>query len=129
MTWMPLFGHDKDGREVADEDRVALPPGWQYPESLTAQIQRMVRLELSRQAGDEGYETFEESDDFDVDDDESMPESPYEVKDMTPEGPYGTWLDPSEKSPGVKEGEAGGKTPTSGAPAAPSVSPGENPTK
>lgn len=43
------------------------------PPSITEQIQRLLKTELSKQAMAQGYETFEESDDFS---DEEMDDAP-----------------------------------------------------
>lgn len=86
--------HDEFGREVANQDRLALPAGWDRPLSLAEQIKRMVRTELSRQAVDGGMESFEEADDFDIPDEEGDFVSPYEVVEMAPEGVSGPDPDP-----------------------------------
>lgn len=57
------------GHEVPDDTPVAMPVGFRKPESLQDQIRRLVRNELSARAMDQGLETFEEADDFDVEDD------------------------------------------------------------
>jgi len=75
---------DEYGREIPDTRPVAVPHGWERPLSLTDQIRRMVRGELSRQAAEDGDETFEEADDFDVDEDPE-PFSAYEVPEAAPE--------------------------------------------
>ena len=58
-----------DGKEYGDPVPVAPPVGLTRSPSLAEQIRSMVRRELSDAAHDQGMETFEESDDFDVDDD------------------------------------------------------------
>lgn len=57
------------------------------PLSLKEQIHRLVRNELSVAAADRGFETFEEANDFEVDDDFEVEEpiSDYTVVDMQPE--------------------------------------------
>ena len=42
----------------------------------------MIRLELSQEAARQGHETFEESNDFSVDDDDDVPRSPHEYTEM-----------------------------------------------
>lgn len=93
------------GREIPDSTPVAVPHEWQRPLSLHEQIKRFVRSELSRRAHDEGQETFEEADDFDVDEDPD-PLSAYELQEAAPEWPGGVKdadadppLAPEKKSP------------------------------
>lgn len=81
--------HDQFGREIPDPTPVSVPANWQRPLSLHEEIKRFVRVEMSRQAADQGEETFEEADDFDVDDDEVDPASPYEFREMPEDGPGG----------------------------------------
>lgn len=69
---------DSRGWEIPDQTPVARPVGWTAPESLTEQIRRLVRGELSRQAVEAGHESFEEADDFEVGDDFD-PQSPWEL--------------------------------------------------
>lgn len=70
---------DERGREILDDKPAALPVGFQRPPSLQDQIRSLVRNELSRRASDQGFETFEESDDFEVGDDFD-PKSPWELR-------------------------------------------------
>ena len=69
-----------DGSEWFDPDEppVAVPVRFSRPANLTEQIRAVIRGELSRQAGNQGHESFEEADDFDVDDDYD-PRSPWEL--------------------------------------------------
>lgn len=62
---------DERGRELPDATPVALPLGAKRPESLTQQIRRMIRTEMSGQAAADGNETFEEANDFDVQEDDA----------------------------------------------------------
>ena len=68
---------NENGHEVLDPTPLALPAGFKRPEPLADMMRRLVRTELSRRAEDAGLETFEESEDFDVDDD-SLPGTPFE---------------------------------------------------
>jgi len=70
------------GQEVPDPRPVAIPAGFQRPEPLADLIRRLVRTQISQQASAEGQETWEEADDFEVDEDDD-PLSPYEI----PEAP------------------------------------------
>lgn len=69
---------DNFGREIPDPEPLTLPSGFRRPETLQEQVRRLVRTQLSMQAAESGAETFEESEDFDVDDDFD-PNTPYEV--------------------------------------------------
>lgn len=70
---------DKAGNEVGDPVPMAPPLHMTRPLSLSEQIKQMVRRELSEVAHNQGFETFEESDDFDIDDDPLDPQTPYEA--------------------------------------------------
>lgn len=73
------------GHEVPDPTPVEWPAGVRRPETLTEQIQRMVRVAVSQQAAAAGMETFEEADDFDIEDEDGDPTSPYELTMMQEE--------------------------------------------
>lgn len=70
---------DDRGREILDDTPVAIPVKFKRPETLAEQIRRVIREEASRAAQHAGYETFEEADDFDVEDDDYNPRSPHEL--------------------------------------------------
>lgn len=72
--------HDEHGREIVDDRPVEMPLGFKRPESLTEQIQRLVRGHLSRVAEQAGFESFEEAEDFDVEDDDIEPRTPFETE-------------------------------------------------
>lgn len=68
---------DDEGREIMDPLPIAPPIGYKKAPSISEQIRTMIRSERLRQeAENEGYESFEEADDFDVGDYD--PKSPYE---------------------------------------------------
>lgn len=68
---------DELGRELLDATPIAPPVGYVRQPSLTEQIRNMVRAEALRRAAEEqDFETWEEANDFDVDDAE--PRSIYE---------------------------------------------------
>lgn len=73
-------------REYPDPTPVEVPLGYRRPPTLQEEISRIVRQQMSQQAAAEGFETFEEADDFEVDDDPD-PLSAYEMLEMAPEGP------------------------------------------
>lgn len=70
---------DEQGREILDNTPVAMPAGFERPESIHDKIKRMIRSErLAQEAQQAGFETPEEADDFDIGDDYD-PRSPYEL--------------------------------------------------
>lgn len=71
---------DKRGREIPDPLPMAPPIGYKRSPSLAEQIRAMVVSEKLRQeALESGFETFEESDDFEIEDDPADPRTPYEA--------------------------------------------------
>lgn len=76
--------YDELGREIADQRPVELPLGVRRPPSMAEMIQAAVRREMSAAAAARGQETFEEADDFEVDEDPD-PLSPYEIPVSPPE--------------------------------------------
>lgn len=82
---------DADGRETLDPRPKEIPAGFKRPESLAETVQRLTRGAIARHASEQGYESFEEAEDFEVDDDID-PLTPYEAefdpvlgRDITPE--------------------------------------------
>jgi len=76
---LPQRGEHNSGIPV----ELGLPE--ERPLSLRDEMMRFIRSEISRQADDTGQETFEEANDFDVDEDEWK--SPYELIEMVDEEP------------------------------------------
>lgn len=87
------------GQEVPDPVPVAVPAGWTRPEPLADLIRRMVRTEFSRAAAEEGEESFEEADDFDVEDEDPDPLSAYEINEAAPEALEGVRDDDAAPPP------------------------------
>lgn len=56
------------------------------PPSLQEQIQRLIKVQLSQEMGQQGAETWEEANDFDIPE-EVDPISGYEINDMIDEEP------------------------------------------
>lgn len=82
------FHHDDQGREVPDPTPAPVP-GWVTKAvSRHDSIKAYVRSVLAMEAEAQGFETFEEADDFDVDE-EPDPFSPYEIQEAAPEWPGG----------------------------------------
>lgn len=79
---------DAQGRELLNPLPMEIPVT-PRPPTLQQRIQRLMRVELSRQAAMQGYETFDEANDFDVEDDFDVDEpiSMHEVKLMMEEEP------------------------------------------
>lgn len=72
-AYLDEFGHEK-----LDATPMAPPVGYVKAPSLVERIREMIRSErLAMEAAQQGFETFEEADDFDVGDDFD-PRSPYE---------------------------------------------------
>lgn len=80
--------HDAFGREIPDTTPIAVPFDFGRPLSLHDQIKRFIRSEISQRAAAAERETFEEADDFDVDEDPD-PFSAYEIPEAAPEWPGG----------------------------------------
>lgn len=57
-----------DGKEVLNPQPMEISAGLRKPENLQATIQKLVRTALSRQVAEQGMETFDEADDFEVKD-------------------------------------------------------------
>lgn len=72
--------HTPEGKEIVDNTPVEMPLGFKKPESLEAQIQRLVRVHLSESSEKAGFESFEDSEDFDIEDDPLDPSTPYELE-------------------------------------------------
>lgn len=70
----------EDGSEVHNPEPMYLPMN-DRPPTLQEQIKRVIRHELSRNVKNEGYETFEESNDFEIEDEDELIQ-PYRVVDM-----------------------------------------------
>lgn len=79
--------YNEKGQEIPDPTPVELPLGFRRPPSIHELIKAAVRDEMSREAESQGMETFDEADDFDVDDDEEI-NSPYELTEMQEEFRY-----------------------------------------
>lgn len=67
---MATITFDTKGREVPDPRPMELAPGATHPETLESMLQRFVRQEISRRAADQGEESFEEANDFDIEEDD-----------------------------------------------------------
>lgn len=60
------------GEQIGDPRQTEWPTELKRPLSLQDEIKRFIRLEMSEAARNQGLETFEESDDFDVGEDPDL---------------------------------------------------------
>lgn len=72
-----------EAREHPDPTPVELPGDWERPPTMEELIQRYVRTTLSQAAAEDGFESFEEADDFEID--EPEPFSAFELQPMQEE--------------------------------------------
>lgn len=101
------------GQEVPDPTIVDPPLGYVPQPDLMELMRRMIRNELSSAIDNSEFETFEEADDFDIDDDPVDYQSPYEE-----------FFDPA---PGAPKGPPGEIHPARQDPNAPSVPAADSP--
>lgn len=76
--------YDKFGREIPDDTPVEMPLGWKRPQPLIERIREIIRVEMSQQGVDQGFESFEEADDFETGEEDDLV-SKYEMTDMQEE--------------------------------------------
>lgn len=89
-------------KEVLDPTPVAIPLKYTRMSRHNETIRQMIRSELSRVAEDAGHETFEEADDFEIDD--LDPTSPYEQEfEGLPVRELKARLEASKEPPKVEE--------------------------
>ena len=62
---------NEKGEEEGDPRPVNIPIGFQKPPSIHELMQKYVRNEISRRSEEGGFESFEDAEDFDVDDDDT----------------------------------------------------------
>lgn len=99
---------DENGHEILDDTPVAIPARLSRAETLTEQVRRLIREEASRAAQAAGFETFEEADDFEIEDDYD-PRSPHELTlEQELEG-YGDTADGSGENPAAGTQGSGGR--------------------
>lgn len=79
--------YNDKGEEVLDTTPVNIPVRFKIPIPLNERIKQMVRQEASQLAQQNGQETFEEADDFDIPDDNPDPTTPWE-EDFDPQVPF-----------------------------------------
>ena len=84
--WQYYVDMRSDGKEYPDPTPVEVPVDCRQPPSLREEMRRFIREEFSRNAEQTGQETFEDSDDFDIEGEDDFV-SPYEMVDMIDEEP------------------------------------------
>lgn len=77
---------DDNGKELLNPEQVEVPVEMTIPEPLQERIKRILQTELSAQAAAQDMETFDEANDFDIDEDPD-PVSHYELTEMVEEEP------------------------------------------
>lgn len=112
------------GQEIPDPVPMEIPVGMHQGATLADTVRRMVQNQLLAVAAEaEGFETFEEADDFELEDDPADPHTPYEaVFDPKPK-PAPT---PPEPVPPAASGSGGGggtPPPPTASTATPAVTP------
>lgn len=85
--------------ESVDTRALVLPFGARLPESLDARIARIVKSAYGEPVGEDGEESWDDVNDFEVDDD-LFPASQYEDDDYTP-APPGVQRPAPEPAPAV----------------------------
>lgn len=112
-------GIGPDGKEYPDPVPFSVPLGYQAPPDLMTMIKQMVHSQVAQTILDDaGMETFDEADDFDIEDDPIDPLTPYEsVFFPKPEAAPPTVAAPP--SPSVAPPATGVAAPAEGAVASP----------
>lgn len=85
--------------ETIDTTRVEIPTRLRLPQNRTDQIRAFIREELSRASEMQGHETFDEADDIEPDDEEEMPYSAYELRELEPPAPLQNGVAPTGAAP------------------------------
>lgn len=75
-----IAAHDELGREVLDPTPVAPPVRFERGLSQQEHIRRLIQVEMSRAALEEGQESFEEADDFDTGEGDDLPLTRWEAE-------------------------------------------------
>lgn len=71
---------DDEGREIPDPTPVELPVGFKHQETVAQMVARLVRRDVSEYAARHDMETFAEADDFELEEDDFDPHTPYETQ-------------------------------------------------
>lgn len=71
--------YNDKGEEIPDDTPVEMPLGFTRPLTIEERIARAIRGHISQMAADEGFETFEEANDFTEEGEDEMPVSEHEL--------------------------------------------------
>lgn len=77
--------YNEKGEEIPDSVPVEIPLRFRTPLPLNEEIKRLIREEMSQAAADQGEETFQEADDFEVEEGDPLPFSAHELSEMQEE--------------------------------------------
>lgn len=88
---------------------IAVPEEYEKPLSLREEMRRYIRSEISAVASQQGMETLEEANDFEVDDDDDDILSPYEVVEMEADPGPGPEPLPAEPEAEPRQGSPQGE--------------------
>ena len=81
------------GPEQLDKTPLEVPLEHLRPPTIKEELQRYVRYEISQIGKDAGFSSFEEEDDFDIDDEEVDLMSPYQMSELQEEAGFEGGLD------------------------------------
>ena len=105
------------GPEQLDKTPLEVPLEHLRPPTIKEELQRYVRYEISQIGKDAGFSSFEEEDDFDIEDEEVDLLSPYQMTELQEEAGFEGGLDgaPSEPAPrGADDSERRSDNPPKG---------------
>ncbi|UDN67831.1 hypothetical protein [robinz microvirus RP_142] len=89
-----------DGREYPDPIPTAPPVGYKTPPTIMDMIKSMIHSEqLNQKAQAEGFDTFDEAEDFDIEDDPLDPHTEYEAVFDPPPNPLPDPVLPTTANP------------------------------
>lgn len=71
--------YNDKGEEIPDDTPVEMPLGFTRPLTIEERIARAIRGHMSQMAAEEGFETFEEANDFTEEGEDEMPVSEHEL--------------------------------------------------
>lgn len=117
--------HNERGQEIPDDTPVEIPAGMARPESLAEQMARLIAKEVADQAQAQGFDTWEEDEDFEDDDPNLLNFTDYEFTELQEEDdlpdPY-PHHPPAQQAASAAPESPSGDSPEEGAPS------GANPT-
>lgn len=105
--------YDELGREIPDPQPIEIPLRFRSGPTIDQKMKQMLVNLLNQQAREQGTETFEEANDFDIPDDFDDPLTPYEIVEMHLDQPADQALTPPLQS-GVAPPGAGPADPAPG---------------